>query len=399
MARTATSLVHGIFTVGLLCTFSTPAIAGLIGRSPSYVEPLADGRHILVFLVSKPTVEDGDEIDTLPNGQAVALRKTFPATGCYEIGSTAPLWTAPWEDYEIWIVSDDCRYLVRCNRKGPGSYQKLRGGEFSWGLKFYDRGKETKSYDFVQLVDYPSLMPDSWASDFRYDWIGGDQHDLAIRDGVFNFQTTTHERYSFDMATGEIVEQHRMWRTTARVAAVSFALLGILATGLVIPRMRRAVVTDSNEHNLQPELPPSQVRRSAKFGSFSLRTLLLLTTAVALLCCLVPRWPHIALLVSAVLIAVLLTRAAIRYRATSQQIGSRGRRRAKFRILAVAAGLAWFGFYILTAAPVLSFVEWLDAPADVQMAVIMTVYRPLVWIHIYPSLYMFFPLKWYFRAW
>jgi hypothetical protein len=388
-----------IFSIVLLCAFSNSAAAGLIGPDSSHVRPLPDGRHILVMLVPNPPADDADDIRTLPDGRQVPLRTTFPASGCYESGTTTPLWTAPYEDYEIWVVSDDCRYLVRCNRAGPDCYDSFPESSTIWGLKFYDRGQEIKSYDFTQLVDFPSLMPDSYASEFRYDWIGDDSENLTIRDGQLYFQTSTHERYRFNVATGAIVDQFRMWRTLTNAGIALFLMAGVGVAVLMFRKRKRAAAVQGTADCLPKTSQQASACHSARFLSYSLRTLLLVTTAVAVLCVTVPRWPHVVLLVSAVLIAFLLTRAASRYRRSSRFARGSALRRTGFALRTAAAGLAWCCCYVLSAAPVLSLADWLRAPDDVRMAIILTIYRPLFWISVYISRDVFSPLEWYFKAW
>ena len=64
------------------------------------------------------------------------------------------------------------------------------------------------------------------------------------------------------------------------------------------------------------------------------------------------------------------------------------------RLLAAAAGLAWFGCYVLSAAPVVCIL-WIgcDAPDDVRMAIRVDVYRPLVWIFSFVPIDTFAPLE------
>lgn len=392
-----TSLFAGQIATLLLacCDFAPPAHAGLSRPPSSHTEPTADGRHVLVFLVPVELIEK-EYVTEEEYNCTVLLNNMYRASGCYEIGSTTPLWTAPWDSRDRWVVSDDCRYLVRWNVFGDGKFGA--GGDMSWGLKFYDRGKEIKCYNASELVDFPSLMPFT-SGDWHFAWIGDYDDNLIIRNGMFVSRTSTHEQYVFNVSTGKIVEQFRLWRMLTRVGA-AFVVLFAFGVAVRITRKRRTASTNPPTAICSPQTPqPIAIRQSRRLFSFSLRTLLLLIALVAVLCLAVPRWPHVILLFAAVLIAVYAKHSAIRYRSVGQVARIRGQRRAGFGIRVAVAILAWCCCYFLSVAPVLRFVEWVHAPDDVRMAIILTVYRPLVWISSCTSTNIFWPLEWYSRAW
>ncbi len=356
---------------------------------------MSDGCHMLVFLSPVPPGIDAGRTAKLPDGREVNLRKTFPASGYYEIGSATPIWTAPWNGRDGWTVSNDGRFLVRWNIFGDGNYS--HSGALSWGLKLYDHGKEIKSYDVAELVDYPALMPNT-TSDWHLQWIGDGDDNPTMRNNEFLFTTATHESYRFDLTTGEIVGQFRMWRTLTRIAIVLIAII-IAAATIVVVRWRRNPKTRGP---FSIELPTTShetaAQRSEPLFSYNLRTLLATTTGVAVLCLMIPRWPHIALLSSAILAAAVLTRVSFRYQRADRSALSRRRRMVGSGIRWVAAGLAFLCCYVLSVGPVLSLLDWLQAPHDVRMAVALTIYRPIYWITLI-SPNVLSPLDWYFNAW
>jgi hypothetical protein len=262
----------------------------------------------------------------------------------------------------------------------------------SWGLKFYDRGKELKSYDVADLLDFPSLMAFTSAN-WHYRW----DENGTIRDGQFIFQTSTHDYYRFDLATGAIVREFRLWRTLARAAVVLLIIVVVGTTILLVRRRKKRAAAQRTVDGLlelsryyAPELSTRRYR-------YSLRTLLLVTTAIAIGCMVFPRWPRVALLAAAVVVAVSLTWTASRYgRMASVPRLSSGR--AGFRLRVAAAALAWLGAYALSVAPVARLLNWLDAPQDVRMAVLLTVYRPYLWLSQIDSLRQIPWLEWYFQA-
>lgn len=395
MARTLDFSRHHELLLLICCALTSTSYAGLSRAPSSHIEPTADGRHILVYLAPLRPIEEGNVTEEEHN-RTSRLNTKYPASGCYEIGSTTPLWTAPWDDRDGWSVSDDCRYLVRWNVFGDGGYR--RGGERTWGLKFYDYGKEIKSHDVAELMDFPSLMPFT-SSDWHYDWIGDIHDNCNIQGGQFLFHTSTHERYRFDLATGEIVEQFRMWRKLSRMAtAMVFVAVGGVAVMMVRKRKRAVAGQETNEF-LAESSRQAAVHHSTRSIRYSVRTLLLITTVVAVLCVTVPRWPHLVLFFSVVSIAIFLTRVASRYRRSSRLVRGSKWPRIGFTWRAAVTVLAWCAVYVLSVGPVIGLADWLRAPVDVRMAIILTIYRPLYWISVHTSHNVFSALEWYFRSW
>lgn len=363
--------------------FSTVAHAGLSRPPSSHVEFTADGLHVLIFLAPIQSAAD-QSVTQEERDRTLKLNSMYPASGCYWIGSTTPLWTAPWDDRDHWIVSDDNRYLIRLNIFGDGDFNSRTVGkrELSWGLKFYDRGEEIKSYDVAELLDFPSLMAfTSW--DWHYQWFG--DATPTIQDGQFVFQTSTHDYYRFDPATGAIVHEFRMWRKLIRAGTVLFAMTLVGVTFFIVRRRKKVTVAQQTadgllelSHYYPPQLSTRRYR-------YSLKTLLLVTTAIAITCLTLPRWPRVSLFVTALFVAITLTRAASRYTRRTSVSQLSGRRRGLIIRVAVAC-LAWVGCYILSVAPVTSLLRWLDAPQDVRMAVQLTVYRPFTWLSQFDSL-------------
>ena len=58
------------------------------------------------------------------------------------------------------------------------------------GSEVLRSGKEIKTYDVAELVDYPSLMPYTSAN-YHVDWLGdGFEDSLIIKDGLFLSDTS-----------------------------------------------------------------------------------------------------------------------------------------------------------------------------------------------------------------
>lgn len=70
------------------------AVAALSRPPSSRTEPSADGQHIVVFIAPIVSLEESC-LSKEDYERAVKLNSIYPASGCYEVGSTTPLWTVP----------------------------------------------------------------------------------------------------------------------------------------------------------------------------------------------------------------------------------------------------------------------------------------------------------------
>jgi hypothetical protein len=237
-------------------------------------------------------------------------------------------------------------------------------------------------------------------SDWHNEWIDFEGEDPEIHDGVFVLQTTTHEQYRFDIRTGEIVEEFRMWRMLSRLGIALAAVTGIGLIVILFQRRRpvnlvaRAALVNGPSPGLQPTTTISK-----GLASFSLQTLLVVTTAVAFVIGIGYRWPHIVLLVGSFVFAALLTRRTIRDWRLCRTLGCTRGQRVRLGIHVAFVLLAWPWCYLLSVGPVMGLIHSTGAPDDVRWAIILTVYRPLLWLDVYVGADWFAPLEWYFRAW
>lgn len=208
------SIILGCLVINASWTVDSHVFAGLIGPSSYYVVS-PNGKYIFVMLAPANAKDDVGATATLPTGESANLRKVFPASGCYRVGSKVPQWTVDWFDY-VCRISDNGNFLVRCNLFGDGDYGTT--GQLSWGVKFYRAGREIKSYNVDELVAFPFLMPYT-TSGWHYMWIDDESEDnLQIRGNTFTLRTSTGESYKYDIRTGELIESFRLWPTVLQVA-------------------------------------------------------------------------------------------------------------------------------------------------------------------------------------
>ena len=364
--------------MAIVCLAASQAEAGGSRPPPSYAVPTTDGQHLFVMLSDTLLDEDEGNECMLPNGQQVKLRERFYSSGLYKIGSTLPIWTVNWYGEE-WTVrlSQEGRYATRVNLYGGD-------GRFKpWAVKFYDQGEETKSYDVKELVDYPSLMEfTTW--DYHFLWIDDIIYDGEVDDQSIVLETTTHETYQFDFATGEIISEFRMWRWLARGGVAMLVVVGLAVVWFVYRRWK----TRAERITSEPVAEPMPFR-------FSLRSLFILTTVIAGLCGLAVVAAHVAVFVTSLAISVLLAVWAVRTRRYARKPGLLAKTRRLMLWLTVLA--SWCVTYLLSAGPVVGLATKCDVPHDVRMAIWQVGYPPMVWLFENTSLKQVQLIDDYFR--
>ncbi len=379
------------FAFGLGCEMPRMARGGLSGPPQSYVVPTGDGTHMLVMLSATPIADDKGADCTLPDGRQVNLRETFPTSGLYKIGSTEPVWKAAWYgEKRLTRISADGRFALYINRFGGGGWGE--GVKPRWGIKFYDNGVEIKTYDVVELVDYPSLM-EFTSADWHCLWIDTSVYDAQIEDRLFMLKTSTRETYRFDISTGKIVEEHRFWRHVARGSVLALVLFGFAGVWLWY-RGRVAARERSIEKIFATDVGDGQ-RTAGNWRTDRLRSLFVLTT-VAGICC---AYPHIGVLLSALGIAVFCTLKL-------SGVGRRGesgfviRPAARWRSCWWVLSLAsWFLFYALSFGPAFGLALYCRWPHDVRGVLLQVVYAPVSWLLFHTSVREWRLVQMYLQAW
>jgi hypothetical protein len=347
---------------------------------------MSDGTRIFVMLSPVPVAKDGGNDCKLPNGQQLKLRDTFPSSGLYEIGSDVPIWSAAWYgEKSLAQISADGRFAVCVNEFGGGGWGE--DVKPRWGIKFYDRGAEIKSYDVVDLVDYPSLM-EFTSADWHRLWIDQSVYDSRIEDGFFALRTSTRERYRFDISTGAIVEEHRSWRHVVRGGYLILALVSVAGgyRGYRSCTVVRSPVVDEIESGDEPT--------TLSWRTFRLRSIFFLITLAAVACA----YPHVAIFLSVFAVAVFCTLKLSGMRRRGWYIPS-VRRAKRWRMAWWAAAIAsWLVFYVLSVGPTYGVAAHLRCASDIQMAM-SRVYTP-VWALIrYAGPSGFRLIELYMNAW
>jgi hypothetical protein len=383
------STISKLWLVVVSLCFSAPqaVIASLSGPPPSFAIPTADGEHIFVMLSSVPIAEDQGNDRTLSDGVEVKLRDRYASSGLYPLDSCVPIWTVNWYGEEGMVhLSEDGRYIVRVNRFGGGGYGE--GISLKWGVKFYDSGREIAIHHVRDLVDYPSLMPFT-SRDWHCLWIDNSENDSEVKGRTFELRTTTHEWYRFDVGTGEIIEQRRLWKKV-RLGVGLLCIACVGAGFLVMTRRRR--------YQLQEECDASPEPERNKPLKFSCRFLFAGMTVVSVVCGLVRFAPHWAVFLIGLSLTVFSTCSFLRrkrtHNSTSRTLRSFCRAGTWAWILTT-----WFLLYGLSAGPVLGITYRLDWPHDCRMFVASTMYAPLFWLEQHSPMFESKTIRWYFDAW
>jgi hypothetical protein len=372
------------------------AFAGLSGPPSSYFIPTRDGTHLFVMLSPAPLANDSGNARTLPNGKSINLREYFPASGLYRNDSTDPIWTADWYG-EHWLVrlSEDGRYAVLVNQFGDGGFGQSKFSSLSWGIRFFDRGKQISIHHVQDLVDYPSLMPFT-SADWHYVWFDWDLHNSDIHNGKWSLATSTHERYQFDVTTGRIVKEYRLWRTIARGGLLLLVCCAMIGGFVTLHRLKA-------RRNSAPRIcvdleHPAEIVTPSRGYSFSLRFLLFVVATTAVLCAVFRAAPHIGVLLTGVFPAALLTRRLSTRNRSVNSVSTRGARLSR-RILWTSTVGAWILLYFLSLGPALWLADEFDLPNDFRVVVWKTVYCPVFWLCMNTPLCDCVLLARYFESW
>jgi hypothetical protein len=371
--------------IGLgLCAavFDNPfdAFASLSGPPQSFVKTCADGRHFLVMQSHVKLPDDDGRFAVLPDGQYADLRLEFPASGLYAIGSRTPVWAVDWYGEEGWLVlSRDGRHCVRLNRFGGGGYGQ--GVSPTWAMRFYECGRETKCYETVELVDYPNLM-DFTSADWHHVWWKDIDQILVNGQMILAVQTSTHEEYQFDIVTGAMIYEWRMWRRLALIARIGIPLLLVMCAVAGVwmkkrSRMGKLLVGMEGTSDATPAIvtPPRQLQ-------FSLKSLFVATAVIAALLAISDRYSEASFWAACILFlfapAMYWTYATSKRRTVLR--GSVFQRRARGVAWYAAGFLFWTGAYVLSYFPTQWSMREARVDWDVRVVVMQSIYRPVFWL-------------------
>jgi hypothetical protein len=349
-----------------------------------------------------PTEETQNENSVnvvLPNGDSVVLKDRYSRSGLYDATSNELLWTIDWFVGPCFL-SEDGESLVQCNRNGDGDYG--RGGSLDWGVRFFHSGKLIKEYGVADLVDYPSLMP--YHQGKAYVWIDPDRHDNPrIQDGFLLLYTSTHEAYEFDIATGQIVDEFRLWRTLAWAFVIVTFALATIVVGHMIRRRRGALPGLKNIED-QTAAQDNRICRSkvntftiTRF-SFGLRSLFWAMTLIAFSCPIIVYLPHIAILFTTAGFTFVFFFTKRFAAVLNGQCFGHTSIRLKIAHWTLTL-LAAFSTYACSMPPIMALLQKLDAPQDVQQVILQTVYWPLYMLLLHTSFWDLNAVSWYAARW
>ena len=184
---------------------------------------------------------------TLPDGRTVNLRATFAKSGVYDATTLAPIWQVDWfAQPEDLLLSADFLHAARLN---------IHGFHSNWALTFYDRGNAIQNYDCAHLLTHMSnirCIPFT-SSNWHYRWyevfdLSPDATQLqlsTVRRRTYLFGRVIdfgfQEHYTFDLATGSIVNQRTtgVWRMAVYATTIlALVVLPVMAVRLLWHRAK-----------------------------------------------------------------------------------------------------------------------------------------------------------------
>jgi hypothetical protein len=219
------AIVVWIILIGI--TVPIKSLASLY-TPPSYAILSADNQFMLVMCSPVKTNYDSGRIFALPSGKQIDLRERFKTNGVYRLDNFECVQPLDWfaDDGEL-FTSGDFDILIRLNRFAVETQNRTN---WSWCLKFYNKGKEVKQYPVKDLVGIPHVLflPQTtygwhtvWHETGAFTSGGGLYPMTGSYYSLFEFVLVTEPQYFgriklsdgnvfvFNVFTGEIIQQWR----------------------------------------------------------------------------------------------------------------------------------------------------------------------------------------------
>jgi hypothetical protein len=195
---------------------------------PSYAILSDDNQFMLVMCSPVKTNYDEGCVFKLPAGQQINLREKFKTNGVYRLDNFECVQPLDWfADHGELFTSEDFDIIIRLNRFAVGTQNRTN---WSWCLKFYNKGKEVKQYKVKDLVGIPHylFLPFTssgwhtvWHETAAFTCDGGLYPMTGSYHSLFEFVLVTEPQcfgpiklsdgnvFVFDVFTGKIVQQWR----------------------------------------------------------------------------------------------------------------------------------------------------------------------------------------------
>ena len=267
--------------------FCSDAQAGLRGSyTDAFYSPSKEYVLIAIDNIMTSKGKDGNTMDFF--GKEVNIRETFPKSGVYEVQSKKFLYAIQPGEFEYsgryYTLSNDGRYAVRF-RTGPCGVPPLYNKtELGWAIRFLDNGTVIKTYRVADVIDFPCLISEDL---FTEESFLADIPDWQIQNGQISIRLASHEAYTFDVATGNVLSEYRPWRIATRIGVGMLTVLA-LAIGYFTFKKFQAKRRLTLEGKSTQEPMELLAKNRTPFFSFGLKSLFVLTTLVAIYCAL---WP------------------------------------------------------------------------------------------------------------
>jgi hypothetical protein len=246
------------------------------------------------------------------------------------------------------------------------------------------------------LVDYPSLM-EFTSYDWHMLWIDHSVKNTEIQNGFYHLRTTCREEYTFDVRTGQIVEELRFWRKLHRRSVVILTAIGILGFGLLYRRHRTRRTAAANARISSEPVLPIQVRKRFQY---SLRSLMIFVTAAAVDCSIACSLGlHYAVFATGTALAVFLTCVLWRRRRWITDRPTTLKMKCRSILLWLLTVISWYLAFGLSLGPAAAWARHNDWPHDSTTVLIQVVYGPVTWPLTMTHIDQWGPIKAYFQKW
>lgn len=219
------AIIVWIILIGI--TLPIKSLASLYTPS-SYAILSTDNQFMLVMCSPVKTNYDSGRIFALPFGKQIDLREKFKTNGVYRLDNFECVQPLDWfaDDGEL-FTSGDFDILIRLNRFAVETQSRTN---WSWCLKFYNKGKEVRQYQVKNLVGIPHelFLPFAssgwhtvWHETAAFTSGGGLYPMTGSYHSLFEFVLVTEPQFFgriklsdgnvfvFNVFTGEIVQQWR----------------------------------------------------------------------------------------------------------------------------------------------------------------------------------------------
>jgi hypothetical protein len=223
---------------------TTSALADSPASPRSYKDVAPGGKYVFVMIAPGTVEEEARHWNEETAAGIREIRRVYTRSGMYRNdGSTEPLWTVDW--YAGVDLTSDGVHLIR-----RGTWARLRRDEtpdLDWeAVSFFANGRLLRTYKVGDLVDDPGRVKRTVS---HYMW---DQEGRVGVEFEYTITTLDGNRFVFDVRTGEITSESRVWHVPQWVWWVTPGVVALVGIILFVCRQSRGRRAEA-EHDATPD--------------------------------------------------------------------------------------------------------------------------------------------------